>query len=197
MPTTEDDIQARAPGIPVVKRQEIGHTFRGAFVKQKQRDRTKDGRPILKPDGKHKQEMVVHCVVMPGTTTPAGLGDDIVVPAPGHIVRLVLTGLSFSHWIDQTKALRGVKRAGDVVEFTLTTAQAFDSDGKPKGSQITDQADVLALRMRGATVGVYGDLTVRPTTTGELPWANAANEALATLTAGPTTDDASDDEDPF
>lgn len=191
MPVVQDTPGA-GTRYPVVKRTEIGQHFIGAYVTHEQRGRLKDDQPRLNAKGKQSQELVVHVVTMPGTTSPAGLGDDVVVPEAGDIVRLIINGLTFSQWIEQQKALKGVQRAGDVIEFTTTSAQAYNSDGSPKGPKITDQAQVVALRMKGTTVGVYGDLVVRACTTSELPWVHKADEALATLKAGPTVNDNDD-----
>ena len=181
---------------PVIKRTAIGEHFIGAYVKHEPRQRIKDGVPQLNAKGNPAQEMVVHVVVMPGTTSPVADGDDDVIPEAGSIARLILTGRGFSQWIDGQNALKGVQRAGDVLEFTTDTAQAYNSDKSPKGGTITDQAQVVALRMKGTSVGVYGDLVVRAATTSELPWVHKADAALATLKAGPTVND-HDDSEPF
>ena len=59
--------------------------------------------PIVKPNGKHAQELVVTCLTLPNTTSPAGLGDDESVPEPGTIVRLILKGKAFGDWIEAKK----------------------------------------------------------------------------------------------
>ena len=194
MPVIQDN-QTGGTRYPVVKRTEIGQTFKGAYVKHEQRDRLKDGNPVINAKGKPSQELVVYTVTMPGTTSPAGLGDDVATPEPGDIVRLIISGLTFSQWIEQQNALKGVQRAGDVIGFTTDSAQAYNSDGSPKGPKITDQAQVTAARMKGTTVGVYGDLTIRACTTSELPWVKRADEALLELTSGPTVND--DFDQPF
>lgn len=181
--------EATGVRIPVASAKAIGERFIGAFVRKQQRDQLKDGQPILKDNGKARQELVVWCVVMPGTTVEATIGGEGGIPAPGDVVRLIIKGLTYSQWIEQTNALRGVDRSGDVIELEATTAQAYDPNGSPKGSQITDQAAVIAARMKGITVGVYGDLKVRAATTSELPWIKAAEAAEAGLTKGPTVDD--------
>ena len=173
---------------PVIKRTAIGEHFIGAYVKHEPRQRIKDGVPQLNAKGNPAQEMVVHVVVMPGTTSPVADGDDDVIPEAGSIARLILTGRGFSQWIDGQKALKGVQRAGDVIEFTTDTAQAY-ADKTPKGGTITDQAQVVAARLKGNSVGVYGDLVVRACTTSELPWVKKADDAVATLKAGPTVND--------
>jgi len=192
MPVIQDT-QGTGTRYPVVKRTEIGQTFRGAYVKHDQRDRLKDGNPVINAKGKPSQELVVYVVTMPGTTSPAGLGEDVATPAPGDIVRLIISGLTFSQWIEQQNALKGVQRAGDIIEFTTTSAQAYNSDGSPKGPKITDQAKVVEARMKGTTVGVYGDLIVRACTTSELPWVHKADDALLAVTNGPTINDHDDE----
>ena len=201
MPVIEDH-QGAGTRYPVIKRTAIGEHFIAAYVKHEMRDvQGKDGSPVLhdrgRNVGKPKKEVVVHLVAMPGTTSPASAhkDEDPKVPEPGDIVRLILKSMSLKQWIDGQGALRGVKRAGDVVEFTTTTAQAYDDDG-PRGEQMTTQEQVTKARLKGLNLGVYGDLIVRAATTSELPWVHKADEALATLKAGPTVND-NDMDEPF
>ena len=135
----------RGTSTPVVKRQRIGEKFVGAIVKAEQRDQTKmvDGirTPVLKPNGKARQELVVHCLAMPQNTAEVSLGDDRHTPEAGETVRLILKGKAFGDWIEQRKAHRGGKlNVGDVVVQTVTHAQAYDANGQIKGGEITDQA---------------------------------------------------------
>jgi hypothetical protein len=154
----------RPVGLPVVKRTAIGQTFVGLVVKAESRDRMKRGddgtmRPMLKPDGKARQEMVVTAITAEGTTSPAGLGDDVGVPEPGALVRLILKGKAFGDWIEAKRNLgRGIQ-VGDVVTQVTTTAQRYDADGQPKGDELTTQ-EALDAVPRGQSVGVYGPLTV-------------------------------------
>ena len=141
--TLEDPQTARPP---VVKRTAIGQTFNGAVLKVEPRDRLKPGddgtmQPIVKPNGKHAQELVVTCLTMPGTTSPAGLGDDESVPEPGTIVRLILKGKAFGDWIEAKRSLPGGSIAvGDVVTQTTTVAQVYDASGNASGPEISVQA---------------------------------------------------------
>jgi len=157
---------AHASGLPVVKRTAIGQTFKGALVKVESRDRTKMGvggvREILyKPDGKARQELVVTCLTLPGTTAPAGLGDYEEVPEPGALVRLILKGKAFGDWIDAKKTLPGeTPSVGDVVTTITKVAQVYDANGNPSGGEISDQSAVVDARQRGRSVGIYGPLTL-------------------------------------
>lgn len=159
--------EPRAAGYPVVKRTALGQQFNGAVLKSESRDRLKraiDGTmaPIVKPNGKHAQEMVVTCLALPGTTAPAGLGDDESIPEPGEIVRLILKGKSFGDWIDAKKSLPdGAVAVGDVVTQATASAQVYDAQGNASGAEITDQALVDQARAKGRSVGIYGPLTLR------------------------------------
>jgi hypothetical protein len=150
---------------PVVKRQAIGDHFAGAIYwfeprdVQKKDERTGETHPVLKPNGKPRQELVVSCIAMSGTTASAGLGDQVGVPAPGDEVRLILKGGSFGDWIEQVKALNNDPHVGDVVAFTVDHAQAYDASAAPKGPKITTQAEADKVP-RGTPVGFYGPLTV-------------------------------------
>ena len=87
MPTSLDE--PRTPGAPVVKRTRLGETFIGALVSVQQRDvlkrdeATGDMRPVMKTNGKARQELVLTLITMPGTTAMAGIGDSTSVPEPG------------------------------------------------------------------------------------------------------------------
>jgi hypothetical protein len=164
-----------------VKRTAIGQHFVGALVNVQQRpimkrdQRTGELGPVVKPDGKHKQELVLTLIAMPGTTAPAGLGDTTVVPTPGDKVRLILRGRSFGDWIEAKKG-HGALQTGDVVEQTTDHGQAYDSAGAPTGNRLTTQAEIDNLP-RQQTFGIYGTLTLRKPTPAEAEWATKADEA--------------------
>ena len=189
--------EARAPGYPVVKRVAIGQTFRGAIIKSESRDRLKRGdngemSPIVKPNGKNAQEMVVTCLTLPGTDTPAGLGEDESVPAPGDIVRLILKGKSFGDWIDQKKLLPGGTVAvGDIVTQTTTLAQVYDAQGNASGGEIRDQAAVVEARSRGRSVGIYGPLTLSLPADND-PWTDKAVAAYRQMQSRPSAEERAD-----
>lgn len=180
--------EPRAAGTPVVKRTALGQTFNGAVLKAESRDRLKRGadgtmEPIVKPNGKHAQEMVITCLTLPATTAPAGLGDDESVPEPGTIVRLILKGKAFGDWIEAKKTLPGNAVAvGDVITQITVTAQVYDAQGNPSGGEITDQAAVNEARTRGRSVGIYGPLTVRAPKDGS-EWTDKAIAAYRSLQA--------------
>lgn len=180
---------------PVVRRSRIGETFIGAYIKHQQRDILKDGQPEMNAKtGKPRQELVVHALVMPGTTATVGNAEDNNVPAVGDIVRLILKGRSFSHWIDSTNALKGVKRAGDIIEQTIDQAQQYDANGAPTGKPLTTQ-DECDKVPRGRSLGYYGQLNVRAATATDMEWVAKADEAYATIGDGRTVDN--DDTEPF
>lgn len=208
MTTFLDDDNKRT-STPVVKRQRIGERFVGALVRYEQRDvlkrneRTQEMEKQLKPNGKPRQELVVHCVAMPGTTSPAGLGDDTRVPEPGTIVRLILRGGAFGDWIEARKDHRGGKIAvGDIVTQTVEYAQAWNPDGTTKGGKITDQAQADAVP-RGTSVGFYGPLTLHvPDPAKHAQWITAAEQAHREATTTYLDEGAAgggpfEDEEPF
>lgn len=162
-------------GLPVVKRLAIGETFIGAVYKTQQRNVMKNDAPVLKDNGKPRQELVVYCVTMPGTTSSAGIGETVGIPAPGDRVRLILRGRAYGDWIEQNKKLGGVN-VGDVVSQTTTVAQAYDANGKPVGGEMTTQEQVSAVP-RSQPVGIYGPLTLRKSTPACQQWVAAAEQA--------------------
>lgn len=176
------------PGHPVVKRTAIGQNFVGAVVNVERRNRTKRGddgtsTPMLRSDGKPRQELIVTCLAMPGTDAPAGIGDEQGIPESGDIVRLILKGKSFADWIQAEKALGRQLQVGDCVKQRTTSAQVYDANGDPKGSPLTTQAEVDTVP-RSQTVGIYADLKLEPGT-GE--WIDKAEAAYRAATAVPLT----------
>lgn len=171
MPVAEP--QAGAARFPVVRRAAIGERFIGAYISHKSRDVLKDGNPVLKANGKHQQELVIHALVMPGTTATVGNAENFAAPAVGDVVRLIVKGRSFAQWIECMDKLKGVQRAGDVVEMTIDQAQQYDANGAPKGQPITDQAAALAVP-RGVSLGFYGPLVLRACTPAEMEWITKA-----------------------
>ena len=180
------------PGSPVVKRTAIGQMFVGAVFNVERRGRTKRNpdtkmnEPLMKPDGKQRQELVISCLVMPGNDAPAGLGDEQGVPEEGDSVRLILKGKSFADWIQAERELGRQLQVGDCVKQRTNSAQVYDSDGEPKGPQITTQADLDAVP-RQMTVGVYAELKL---IAGEGEWVDKAEAAYRAFTAIPLTTDA-------
>jgi hypothetical protein len=177
----------RKAGLPVVKRTALGEKFFGAVVKVEQRDRLKKDEAsgamvaVLKPGGKAKQELVVTCVVLPGTTSVVGLGDTEQVPAEGDLVRLILKGKAFGDWIETKATLGRPVEVGDVVTQTTDRAQVYDAQGNASGAEITDQATLNAVP-RGRSVGIYGPVTLRAPKDGS-PWIAKAEAAYHSLQA--------------
>jgi hypothetical protein len=199
----------RKAGLPVVKRTALGQKFNGAVIKIDQRDRLKKDDvtqqmvPVLKANGKPRQELVITCLTLPGTTAPVGLGDDEYVPAAEEIVRLILKGKSFADWIQVKNDLGRLVQVGDVVTQVTESAQAYDAQGNPSGGEITDQATINSLP-RGKSVGIYGPITLRAPKSGS-EWVAKAEaayhslrEPIAAEVEDPYTDvPLSDDEPPF
>lgn len=176
------------PGHPVVKRTAIGQRFVGAVVNVERRNRTKRGDggvsvPMVRSDGKPRQELIVTCLAMPGTDAPAGIGDEQGIPESGDTVRLILKGKSFADWIQAEKALGRQLQVGDCVKQKTNSAQVYDADGNPKGQPLTTQAEVEAVP-RSQTVGIYAELKLEPGT-GE--WIDKAEAAYRAATAVPLT----------
>lgn len=151
---------------PVVKRQRFGDKFVGAIIRIEQRDVQKRNEttgvmtPQMKPNGRARQELVVHCLAMEGTTSVAGIADNNAIPQPGTEVRLILRGGAFGDWIEARKTHReGALNVGDVVVQKVEYAQAYNADGTAKGGKITTQAEADALP-RTTSVGFYGPLTL-------------------------------------
>ena len=177
-----------APTFPVLRNQLIGEMAMLAIIKYEQRDRlvtnkvTKQLEKIpngVKRDGspKFKQELVVHCLAMPGTNMEYKIGDVYRCPQPGERVRLILKGLSFGKWIEARKTHRGGQdlNVGDVVLTGTNQAQAYDQDGNSKGQPITDQQEALKVP-RGQTLGFYGPIELAEPTDPQ--WVTAAEEAF-------------------
>lgn len=171
---------------PVLRHQRIGEVAMLAIVDHEQRDRlaknpaTQQLEKIpagTKADGsiKYKQELVVHCLALPGTTMQYKAGDEFRTPEPGDRVRLILKGQGFGRWIDARKAHRGGSlNVGDVLITGTDQAQAYDQNGAPKGPPIKTQAEADRVP-RGVTVGFYGPIEI-----AEPPdprWTEAAEQA--------------------
>jgi hypothetical protein len=177
--------QERKAGLPVVKRTALNQKYFGAIVKVEQRDRMKRDETtgamtaVLKPGGKARQELVLTCLTLPGTTAPVGLGDDEHVPAEGELARLILKGKAFSDWISTKGELGRPVQVGDVVTQETKFAQVYDAQGNPSGAEITNQQAVNDVP-RGRSVGIYGPITVRAPKDGS-PWVAKAEEAWHSL----------------
>lgn len=167
---------------PVLRRKALGQTAITMLIDTPvQRDQlkrnpvTNTDEPVLKPNGKAKQELVVELLTLPGTTMPAGLGDEVAIPVAGDIVRTILKGGAFGQWIEAKNAHGGLQ-VGDVVIITTTYGQAYDAHGAPIGPKLETQAEVDAVP-REKTLGLYGDLTLRRPTPEEAVWVAKAEAA--------------------
>lgn len=175
----------RKPGLPVVKRTALGQTFNGAVVLVQQRDRlkrderTNEMTAVLKANGKAKQELVITCLTLPNSTAPVGLGEDEHVAEEGELVRLILKGKAFSHWISTKDSLGRPVNVGDIVTQVTDRAQVYDAQGSPSGSEITDQATLNQVP-RTRSVGIYGPVTLRAPKAGS-EWIDKAEAAYHSL----------------
>ena len=174
IPVEEDNKR----GLPVVKRSGIGQRFIGALAKppeQRQVHKTVDGVavPQFKPGGKPRNELVVHLVVCPGTTTPAGIGDDTGIPEPGDVVRLILRGGGYGDWITAKNEHGALGIGRDIVTLDVEYGQAWSEGAKEIGGKLTTQAE-CDLVPRATSLGYYGPLAIRHATAEELPWAAKA-----------------------
>lgn len=167
-------------GYPVLKRQAIGEISRLAIIRYEQRDVLRRNaqnivEPVLKPNGKPRQELIIHGIVMPGTTAQAGLADQIRIPDPGERVRMILRGGGYGAWIQARRQHRqGMIHVGDVIRQEITYAQAYDAAGSPRGEKITSQVEAARLP-RSTSVGFYGPISLTPAE--EMPWIEAAEQA--------------------
>jgi hypothetical protein len=184
MGITLDEDRGSGTRHPILKRKVIGESFTGALVKApEQRDVLKEDKPVLKPNGKPKQELVITLLALPGATMKAGIGDMVpAVPLPGEIVRVIVRGLSFSQWIDAKKAHGGKLHVGDMVTVTTTHGQAYDANGNPTGGKLETQAECDAVP-RERSLGMYGDITLRSASTDEADWVAKAEAAYRNETA--------------
>ena len=165
---------------PVLRRKRIGEEFIGALVRTTQRDvlkrddATGTDRPVLKANGKPRQELVVTLVTI-SSTMAAGLGEEVAVPEPGDIVRSILKGGGFGQWIEANGLLKP-RQVGDIVTLTSEWGQAYDAHGAPTGDKLTTQAQLDAVP-RERSLGVYGSVAIRRATPAETEWVTAAETA--------------------
>ena len=165
---------------PVLRRKRIGEEFVGALVRTTQRDvlkrddATGTDRPVLKANGKPRQELVVTLVTI-SSTMAAGLGEEVAVPEPGDVVRSILKGGGFGQWIEANGLLKP-RQVGDIVTLTSEWGQAYDAHGAPTGDKLTTQAQLDAVP-RERSLGVYGSVAIRRATPAETEWVSAAETA--------------------
>ena len=165
---------------PVLRRKRIGEEYVGALVRTTQRDvlkrddATGTDRPVLKANGKPRQELVVTLVTI-SSTMAAGLGEEVAVPEPGDIVRSILKGGGFGQWIEANGLLKP-RQVGDIVTLTSEWGQAYDAHGAPTGDKLTTQAQLDAVP-RERSLGVYGSVAIRRATPAETEWVAAAETA--------------------
>ena len=165
---------------PVLRRKRIGEEYVGALVRTTQRDvlkrddATGTDRPVLKANGKPRQELVVTLVTI-SSTMAAGLGEEVAVPEPGDIVRCILKSGGFGQWIEANGLLKP-RQVGDIVTLTSEWGQAYDAHGAPTGDKLTTQAQLDAVP-RERSLGVYGSVAIRRATPAETEWVAAAETA--------------------
>jgi hypothetical protein len=178
MPIEDDTV--RPSSSPVLTRTAIGQHFIGvtcAFAKPRDRKKTDPVThelvPIVKPNGKIAQELVVTLLTMPGTTMPTGKIGEHRTPIEGEVVRAILKGKSYGDWIDAETAFGKKIGVGYIVEWTVDRAQTYDENGNPVGPELTTQAECDAVP-RARTLGFYGPLTVRTAVGAEVAWDDKA-----------------------
>ena len=165
---------------PVLRRKRIGEEYVGALVRTTQRDvlkrddATGTDRPVLKANGKPRQELVVTLVTI-SSTMAAGLGEEVAVPEPGDIVRSILKGGGFGQWIEANGLLKP-RQVGDIVTLTSEWGQVYSAAGDPTGDKLTTQAQLDAVP-RERSLGVYGSVAIRRATPAETEWVTAAETA--------------------
>ena len=202
--------QETTGGTPVLKRRDIGQRFRGAVIKFENRDLLKDDKPVLKDNGKPKQELVVHLLAIK-STMPAGIGGEEAPPEEGDIVRVILRGGGYGQWIDALKTLPRVVHVGDILDMDTTHAVRFMSSGDFRElGQFTTSEEIAAYKQgdewmnRKETLGYRGSLSIRiPTdeegdivTKAEAAYHRLNKEtiALAPQGSGPFDNPASEEE---
>ena len=165
---------------PVLRRKRIGEEYVGALVRTTQRDvlkrddATGTDRPVIKANGKPRQELVVTLVTI-SSTMAAGLGEEVAVPEPGDIVRSILKGGGFGQWIEANGLLKP-RQVGDIVTLTSEWGQVYSAAGDPTGDKLTTQAQLDAVP-RERSLGVYGSVAIRRATPAETEWVTAAETA--------------------
>lgn len=127
----------RTGGQPVLKRQVIGEQFVGGVIKFEQRDQLKNDQPIVKDNGKHKQEQVVWLLTLE-SDMEAGIGGEVKAPERGEVVRVILPGGAFGQWIDAGKELKAAVNRGVSVgdTFTYTTTHGTRYKSTPPHSEL-------------------------------------------------------------
>jgi len=199
-----EDPTPTTAGAPVLSHRAIGQKFKGVTCAMpEQRDRLKydadaqTSRPMLKPDGKPRQELVVTMMTI-ASTMPVGKIDEARIPVEGEVVRIILKGKAYGDWIDAGKELGAKPGVGYIVEIDTTVAQAYDESGHPTGPELTTQAEADAVP-RGRSLGYYGPLKVRTAANpDEIAWDTKACAFYndTNRPAAPTTT-VDDDEPPF
>ena len=160
-----DDPTPTTAGAPVLSRRAIGQKFKGVTcLMPESRDRmkydkeTQTSSPMLKPNGKARQELVVTMLTI-GSSMPTGKIDEPAIPNEGDVVRVILKGKSFGDWIEAADTLGRKIGVGFIVEMDTTVAQAYDENGGAKGPEITTQ-DAANAVPRGVSLGFYGPVHV-------------------------------------
>ena len=91
------------------------------------------------------------------------------VNADGDEVRLICRAGAYKQWIDSTKTIKRPVRCGDVVQYTIDTAQAYVGKKKQGDPMLT--AEAVAERRRkspGMVIGFYGEMTLEPGSNPEI-----------------------------
>lgn len=176
-------------GTPVIKRLTIGEEFRGVVVDIEPRDMLKDGKPVLKDNGRPRQELVVHLLTMPGTTMSVGLKGEVHVPDVDEACRAILPGGAYGQWIEAESKLPGGKvNVGDLLWMNTTHAETYDISGRPTGRYATQaEVDAHYAGRKSGTVGMRGDLKLARDDVKYAEWVAKAEAAYYERQAGKRT----------
>jgi hypothetical protein len=154
-------------GHPVLKLRAIGEEYVGGILKFQMRDAWKDGAPVLKDNGKARQEMVVWLLTHHSTMAASIKGDE-TVPQRGEIVRRILRGKDFGAWIDAKNTLGRAIQVGDMLRQGCDKAVRFQSMGDhtalgelTDNDQVAEYKQTKAWQDRRESLGFYGPLAIR------------------------------------
>jgi hypothetical protein len=158
----------RTGGTPVLSRTRIGEQHLAGLIRYDQRNILKNGQPVLKDNGKPRQELVVTLLAYDGDMT-AGIGGEYTTPTRGDVVRLILKGGAFGQWIDAVNTMPRPLQVGDMVWVNTTHAIRYESMGANRElGQLNDQDDIDYYKQtdqgwlnRRETLGYRGELRIR------------------------------------
>jgi hypothetical protein len=199
--------EERSGGKPVLKPRQIGQGFVGCVIKYDRRDSLdQDGKPRMNSQGKPAQELVVTLLTIE-SSMPAGIGGETAVPEPGDIVRDIRRGGAYGQWIDADKELKSeAKRSiavGDIILITTTHGVTYNSTTYKQVAELRTPEEVDAWRSSSAnmdrreSLGMRGELHIKPPEPKHGDWVAKAEEAYHGMTPVSSGIPAGRDEEPF